>query len=209
MNSDYQTVSHVKPEAHIQTLLDSISETNRILKAKPGQRFQFDLSDDKMCFLLYKGTCHIKRYSDSQLLSTVKAPSIVGLRNIPSRLFIQSSTPVEYIHMPTADFLSHVDKNDHWKPLSFLLIYVNSRFNEFLEQNVAVSAYELTRNLLHMLYTEDFEIRATCSAARYIQDRSKLSRSSIMKILSALNAGGHIVIKRGLLIKINNLPEKY
>ncbi|HEO9918192.1 TPA: helix-turn-helix domain-containing protein, partial [Enterobacter asburiae] len=43
----------------------------------------------------------------------------------------------------------------------------------------------------------------------YILEKTRLSRSRVMKILGDLRIGGYIEINRGILKKINKLPEKY
>lgn len=54
------------------------------------------------------------------------------------------------------------------------------------------------------------ELRLHTTAANYIQSRSFLSRSSIMKILADLKKGGYIITERGVLQEIQkNIPLKY
>ncbi|MGL5389656.1 MAG: helix-turn-helix domain-containing protein [Serratia sp. (in: enterobacteria)] len=203
-----------KPEEHIQTLIDSLLsvETVKVRKAKPGQSFQFVLQDQKMCFLLLQGGCDIKRNGDSLILHPMKAPGIAGISNFtpdPSNLKVQATTAIEYIYLPLEEFLRHVDEHGLWKSVAFSLMYLSSRFYEYMKSTTAIPNYEVIGNLLSALSEEDFETRATVSAVQYILDRTPLSRSGVMKTLAALNAGGYIVIKRGLLIKMNKLPEKY
>ena len=56
---------------------------------------------------------------------------------------------------------------------------------------------------------ENEDLRLLTNACDYIQEKTLLSRSGIMKILSDLKQGGHIVIERGILLEIKKLPEKY
>lgn len=203
-----------KPDEHIQTLIDSLRalETVTVRKAKLGQSIQFVLQNKKMCILLVQGDCDIKRNSDSLILTSMKAPSIAGISNLtpdPSNLKVQATTAIQYIYLPQEEFLRHIDDHDLWKPVAYSLMYLSSRFNEYTKSTTAIPNYELICNLLYALYQEDFETRATISAVQYILERTSLSRSGVMKTLAALNAGEYIVIKRGLLIKINKLPEKF
>ncbi|WP_337242198.1 helix-turn-helix domain-containing protein, partial [Proteus faecis] len=43
----------------------------------------------------------------------------------------------------------------------------------------------------------------------YIQEYTNLARSTIIKILSDLKKGQYIVVEKGRLISLTNLPEKY
>jgi len=88
-------------------------------------------------------------------------------------------------------------------------MYMATRYQGYLQQNTLVPTYTLLCNYLRALLEEDFEVRASTTAEKYIKERTNLSRSIIMKTLGELNKGGYIIIKRGLLIKINHLPEKF
>jgi DNA-binding IscR family transcriptional regulator len=70
--------------------------------------------------------------------------------------------------------------------------------------------YSVIRNhLMEMLLMPD-ETRLRVSILEYIQDRTHLSRSSILNVLSALKKGGYIEFARGgYLQSVNMLPEKF
>ncbi len=104
---------------------------------------------------------------------------------------------------------SYVDDNHLWKNICYMLMLSATRFSEYQKETVGISNYELICNLLLSLSAESFEIRATTTALEYIQERSLLSRSGIMKTLATLKEGGYIVIKKGLLISINSLPKRF
>ena len=54
------------------------------------------------------------------------------------------------------------------------------------------------------------ESRLRTSILDYIQERTHLSRSSILNVMFALKNGGYIDIKRGgYLLEVINLPEKF
>lgn len=212
MENNSLKVTAVKPIKQIQELLDSFMKVWPICKAKPGQRLQLMLQNKKMCFLLITGECDVKRSGDSMILITIKAPTLLGISDVipdSSNVIIQAKDSIKYIHIPLSDFLLHVENHNLWKAVSYSLMLVSSRFNDYMKSNLAVSNYELICNQLRSLSDESFETRATTSAVQYIMDRTSLSRSGIMKTLSELNMGEYIVIKRGLLIKINKLPKKF
>ncbi|MCU3137330.1 helix-turn-helix domain-containing protein [Enterobacter cloacae] len=59
------------------------------------------------------------------------------------------------------------------------------------------------------LMNEDEALSAYINVSDYILEKTRLSRSRVIKILGDLRIGGYIEINRGILIKINKLPEKY
>lgn len=204
--------TETKPVTHIQTLQDSLSTVFGICKGRVGQRFPLISNDKRMCFSLIQGECEFKRSKDSLLIGIFNAPIIVGVNNFvhdPANLIILANTPIEYMYLPLEDFLMHIEQLNLWKPLSYTLMYLTARYDDHMQSNTALSSYELICNCLRALNDEDFETRATVSAVQYILERTQLSRSGIMKTLSELNSGSYIVIKRGLLIKINKLPNKF
>lgn len=212
MKISNKVFADAKPVEHIQALQDSLLSVTPVKKAKTGQRFSFDWRDQKMCFLLVQGECVVKRANDALILAAMKAPSIVGISDFTPKqadFFIQANTAIEYIYLPQDDFLRHVEQHNLWKSVAYSLMYVSSRFSIYMQSTTAIPTYELICNLLYALNDEDFETRASVPAARYIMERTSLSRSNVMKTLSALNIGEHIVIKRGLLLKINKLPDKF
>lgn len=196
----------------VQGLFESLRTFTGIKTGKETQRFILDKDGERMCFMLYSGTCLVKRSSDSLVLSTITAPCLVGLHDIyheKSDVLIHAVSDIEYGITKAKDFFNFVDENHLWKEISYMLMISTTRFSEYQKETVGISNYELICNLLMSLNNESFEIRATTSALEYIQERSSLSRSGIMKILASLRDGGYIVIKKGLLIKINKLPKGF
>lgn len=179
---------------------------------KSGQKFYLDHSNKRMCFILFKGVCIVNRSNDSLVLSTIKAPAIVGVQDVfheKSDAQVSAISDIEYVLMEVDEMFSYADKHDLWKSICYVLMLSATRFSEYQKETVGVSNYELMCNFLRSLSRESFEVRATTTALDYIQGRSRLSRSGIMKTLASLKAGGYIMIKNGLLIEIKTLPKKF
>ncbi|HGM5490608.1 TPA: helix-turn-helix domain-containing protein [Serratia fonticola] len=200
------------PIVSIDDILTSMKVITQVRQGRAGQRFYLDQGEKKMCFLLYSGTCIAKRMHDSLVLSTIRSPSIFGLQDIfhaKSDMHLLAVSDIEYGMVAVDDFFSYVDDNHLWKDICYMLMLSATRFSEYQKETVGISNYELICNFLLSLSVESFEIRATTTALEYIQERSLLSRSGIMKTLSTLKEGGYIVIKKGLLISINSLPKRF
>lgn len=179
---------------------------------KESQRFYLDKDGQRLCFLLYSGTCVVKRSIDSLVLSTITAPCIIGLNDLfhlKSDVELQAISDIKYGITLVDKLLGFVEEHHLWKNMSYMLMLSATRFSEYQKETVGISNYELICNLLRSLNNESFEVRATTSALEYIRGRSLLSRSGIMKTLSSLKEGGYIIIKKGLLININSLPKKF
>lgn len=207
-----KVITSTKPFNQIQELFSSLKNIAGVKNGRDSQRFHLDKDGLRRCFLLYSGTCVVKRNIDSLVLSTITGPSIVGLHDFfhaKSEVQICAMSDIQY-GMPVVDeLLNHVEDHHLWKGMSYMLMLSATRFIEYQQETVGVSNYELICNLLNSLNNESFEIRATTTALEYIKERSLLSRSGIMKTLASLRTGGYIVIKKGLLIKINVLPKRF
>lgn len=83
------------------------------------------------------------------------------------------------------------------------------RLLEAHQTSAGRTTYELIKQNLMSLMAEKDELRMMVNACDYIMDKTHISRSRVMKILSDLKTGDYIVIERGVLIKINKLPETY
>lgn len=70
--------------------------------------------------------------------------------------------------------------------------------------------YSVIRNHLEEMNLLPQETRLRVSILDYIQERTHLSRSSVLNVVSALKKGGYIDFERGgYLTSINKLPEGF
>lgn len=72
-----------------------------------------------------------------------------------------------------------------------------------------LSSYEIIRLQLLELMQEPERLRLNVTAANYIQNRTYLSRSGIMRILSQLRDAQCITLQRGVLLEVHSLPPKF
>lgn len=207
-----KVIAYSKPHTVIEEILASLKPIVPVKVARAGQRFQLEQKDKRICFLLYSGSCIVRRVEDSLVLSTVRAPCFMGLQDIyhaKPDIHILAVSDVEYGVITVDDFFDYADRENLWKTICYMLMLSTTRFSEYQRETVGVSNYELICNLLMSLSIECFEIRASTTALKYIQDRSRLSRSGIMNTLASLKSWGYIDIKNGLLMKINALPKRF
>lgn len=205
-------VLELKPLDHISALLALIRIKFPPRKAYAKERFKLLRDGQPLCFLLYKGTGVLSRDEDALVISTISSPNLFGINKLlPPEINVTfvATTDIEYIKISQDEFYDIIRMNNAWEHVSYVQMYLASKLYEHQRLNAGLSTYKLICNLLYALNNEDFETRAMTPASVYIQERTFLSRSGIMKILADLKSGGYIVIKRGILVKINKLPEKY
>lgn len=202
----------MKPAEHITKLIASVSDNARIQNSRERQIISLQQYTDPMCFILHKGTAAVYRGYDHLLLTHIKGPHIMGLNLLfekNTELYFQARNSVAYEIVARSKFEEKIKEQHLWEPLAYYFMFSSKRFlqNNFISSGV--STYDLVRNNLIALMNEDEDLRLATNTCDYIQEKTLLSRSGIMKMLSDLKHGGHIELHRGVLIKINNLPAKY
>lgn len=147
------------------------------------------------------------------MIVTVYEPHLFGVAEMlqPSRSHgLRAEIPSDVLRIDSDRAIQLFREHDLWEEVTSLLAYHTSylvyRDDLVLQQRT----YSVIRNhLMEMLLMPD-ETRLRVSILEYIQDRTHLSRSSILNVLSALKKGGYIEFARGgYLQSVNMLPEKF
>jgi len=210
--TDEISILNKKPTAEIELLISHLNPVSNKLETKPRQIINYIEEEQRKCFLLHKGSVSLYRNIDGMVLNTESAPFVFGMSTQLTEqeyLFIRTHDESEVTWLPLQLANEIISNNNLWECLARSLIYTVSRVYDHCTKISSLSSYDIIRYQLYELMSETEEIRKSVSIANYIQSRSFLSRSSIMKILAQLKAGGYIVTERGCLKGINNIPLKY
>lgn len=146
------------------------------------------------------------------VLNSEQATFIMGISNQFSQtenLYVRVNENAVMSRLPLERFNLLIESFGLWESLCKLVIYTASRVYEHCTLISQMSSYEIIRFQLLELMNESERIRSNITAANYIQSRTYLSRSGIMRILADLRDAGCVELKRGILISINHLPLKY
>jgi CRP-like cAMP-binding protein len=210
--TDEISILNKKPTAEIELLLSHLNCRSNKLETKSRQVINYMDSDVRKCFLLHKGSVSLYRSIDGMVLNTESAPFVFGMSTQLTEqeyLYIRTHEESEVTWLPLDLANQIIAEQDLWCSLSKLLIYTVARVYDHCTKISSLSSYDIIRYQLYELMSENEDIRNSVSIANYIQSRSFLSRSSIMKILAQLKAGGYIITERGCLKGINSIPLKY
>lgn len=203
----------MKPEDYISELIAVASNPSRIKNGGDRKVISLVQYSEPMCFMLHKGTVALYRNEDHLMITHVHAPYILGLNflnPLNNNIYLRArGEDIVYEIIPRSAFAEILDNGDYWKNVAYLFMYSTMSFVEYNKSITGVSTYELVCNNLLALMKESEVIRMNTNACDFILDKTLLSRSGIMKILSDLKKGDHIVMKRGVLLGINKLPAKY
>ncbi|MER1491074.1 winged helix-turn-helix transcriptional regulator [Enterobacter cloacae] len=165
---------------------------------------------EAVCYLILEGNVSIYRAEDQLLLANISAPSVLGLGNNFGRIIhLVTIAPCALARVKRSDALSIIEQHNLWKTLSFFYMDLAEKLYVSFDMHTRPSAYEKIKTQLSELMTEPSSYREKISAEQYIRDKTHLSRSGVMRILASLRNGGYIELEKGILKKINNLPDKF
>ncbi|MCW4781862.1 helix-turn-helix domain-containing protein [Enterobacter chuandaensis] len=202
----------MKPENYIIKLIHELSEPARVKLGRQRQIISLDQHEEPMTFILHSGIAAVYRTRDQLLLKFIEAPMIVGMNDLidtNAGFYMQACGEIKYEIKPLKSTLEIINNRNLWQEAAYSYMYAIKRLLEAHETSVGLSTYELIRLNLVALMTEKEELRLAVNACDYIQEKTHLSRSRIMKILSDLKAGGYIDVERGILMSIHRLPDNY
>jgi hypothetical protein len=214
-------VTKMKPTGHITRLIDAISDNALIQKGRARQIISVQQYTTPMSLILHEGSITLYRGSDNLMITTIYAPFVVGVNflvegnsiTLPvegdSEVYLQARTAIRYEFLPRSHCEERVRQLNLWESIAYVNMFISKRYIQRTFANQGASTYNLVRNNLLALMNEDESLRQETNACDYIHEKTLLSRSGIMKMLSDLKKGGHIEMQRGVLISIKKLPSKY
>jgi hypothetical protein len=205
-------VSSTKPLEHIQRLIDAITPYSESFTPLKGEALRYMHHNRRVCYLLHEGNATLHRRGDGMILNSEKGPFLMGVSNLQTQLAHLYVRPMENAKMsriPLERLSLVIEKENLWESLCHLIIFTASRIYEHCAMIAQLSSYEIIRFQLLELMQEPERLRLNVTAANYIQNRTYLSRSGIMRILSHLRDAQCITLQRGVLLEVHSLPPKF
>jgi len=200
-------------EMHLLATLFKPHAKEHKLKAKVKIKFNPPTPFEERCaFILSSGEAAIYRNNSSLLISHIFPGAIFGLAEIfcpYAANYLRAETDCTFYTINAPKVMMVLSESNAWpvltKVLSYYLQYLTYRDLNM----VGNTTYRLIRNCIYEYHDLPPEIRDNQALSCFIQNKTALSRSLIMKILLTLRTGGYIEIKKGRLVKMNKLPLEY
>lgn len=203
----------VRPEKSIARLTEILEPLAEEVKVVPRKRITWTHKGHQQMYLFQQGELSMLRASDGLLLVTVYEPHLFGIAEM-----IQP-TQGHILRAETESMLLRVDADEAavrfreqgvWEDVAAVLSYHTAYLIYRDAQVVQQRTYSVIRNHLQEMILLPEEARMRTTILDYIQDRTLLSRSSILNVLSALKQGKYIAFKRGgYLLELKHLPESF
>lgn len=208
-----QNLPPIRPEQSIQRLTALLQPIAEKMKVVPRKRMTWTYKNQPQLFLFLEGELSILRASDGLLIVTVYDPHLFGIAEMiqPVRghlLRAESESTILRVDAQTA--MQMFRDEGVWEDVASVLSYHTAYL--FYRDALVVQqrTYSVIRNHLQEMILLPEETRMKISILDYIQERTHLSRSSVLNVLSALKNGHYIEFKRGgYLMSVSSLPEGF
>ncbi len=208
-----------KPLSKIEHLLHHLIPSATPLSLAKGEIFPLRLEKESArIFLLTKGIVSFCHHKSQRQICITFAPNVIGLTDCYASIYdvagwhqhdIWAETACEGYSILHSDFRRIADEQALWHDIACILAQRLGALNAHADEIVGVDSYLKVRTLLIELWAYPAEFRQQITILNFIQRRTKLSKSRIMKILSELKKGDYIVINSGKLVGLKKLPDAY
>lgn len=163
--------------------------------------------------VLQHGAVSLRRDENRVLFGLVQGPSIFGLAAAASQMHCQYTLTAESecqgYYLSAKDTLQCLGRYDLWREAFYWMAWQTRLLEMRDKQLVGTSHYHQIRSTLLTMQSWNDNIRSRIGVLNYIQQRTRISRSVIAEVLSALRQGDYIRMEKGKLVAVTRLPYDY
>lgn len=201
-----------RPAKDVDILISALTVYAQPATYPHKTRLVFAHGSGRECTLLLDGVISLRRIRDDITLYSVASPGIIGLAQslFPFAgfyLYFECDSSIKTINSTEA--LEVVSKENLWRCFANIQAYTTQTMNLRDAAVAGKTSYDIIANHINLLANEPESIRKLFTVSGYILQRTRLSRSSIQRIVGQLVLGGYITVDCGKLIKIRKLPLKF
>lgn len=202
-----------RPLKAYSTLFNALEDKGSAFILPPGESIGTRQPGGCDIWLISRGVFTLVRQPDGMWLGTASAPFIIGMSGLFSRqggnYSLMAQNSCQGVSVEREQFLQCIEQNRLWQEVAHIQAWLLELLLFRDSWASSGDAYQMVRRQLLNLMKLPFDIRSTTPVESYIRKHTPLSRSSVFRILSQLRKGKFILIKKGKLINVARLPEKY
>lgn len=203
-----------KPLSEFFTLDKKLSLQGTRFSLKSGESFSpSTINMNDATIVLQNGAASLYRKNNNNLHDIVHGPSILGLaaaiNNIHNDYTLVAEIDCRGYYLSAKETLVCLERYQLWKDAFYWMTWQTRMLELRDQQLIGVSHYQQIRSTLLMMLNWDENIRSKIGVLHYIQQRTRISRSVIAEVLSALRQGDYIKMEKGKLVGITRLPYDY
>lgn len=202
-----------------QTALKKLENAIRSLRAHRSlmvsgrEDIPMTLRSHPCVFFLEEGRASLRLKSSGRIIADFSAPAILGielLSGISPDTTVAVQGSARFLQVQADELAAEVSRMGMWLEVARMTAENAHHVRDALAVSAFGTSYQIVRHHLIALNNSTDGSMKTESFNRYISERSKVSRSTLHKIIKSLKIGQYIDTNRGTLIELRrNLPENY
>ncbi|RPH28823.1 Crp/Fnr family transcriptional regulator [Buttiauxella warmboldiae] len=202
-----------KPDDSIERLLAALLPESHEINVVPRKRLHWEYKGEAQLYLFMQGEVSVLRATDGLVIASAYDSHLFGLAESLQSLrchILRVETASTILRVGVGKAMEIFDRQNLWRDVAITLAYFNSYLFYRNDLVVQQRTYSVIRDHLQEMIQLPLATRMRTSILEYIQERTHLSRSSVLNVIFALKSGSYIEVKRGgYLIAMKHLPEKF
>ncbi|WP_189389084.1 helix-turn-helix domain-containing protein [Buttiauxella sp. B2] len=199
-----------KPIKSVLQLHEALSCPKRIVSIRPGNVVSFNSLAIPDCYFIHSGSANLRRAEDRKIICNIISPAIICLNDIidlTSEVYIEAITPLDFEVLPYSEFIGNIERLNLWHPLNNILMYSLAKLFYLTHHLVVKNTKQVICWHLLTLFNEPDTIKNSTTVYDYIQQRTHISRSDIIKYLSEFRRKSMIKMDDDYLTSVAGLKK--
>jgi CRP-like cAMP-binding protein len=200
-----------RPSASIDRLINALAPFGEPIDVTAKKRLNWEKEGSPFVYLFLSGELSISRVTDGILVATVNEPHVFGFSELfyplrGNRLRAETACKLSRLEQQKAEDI--IGQHGLWRDVAAVLAFHTNRMVYRDLQIMNQRTYPIVCYYLRELNALPHETKARVNILNYIQERSGLSRSSILNIISSLKTDKAINFARGGYgLEVFDLPD--
>ena len=206
--------SSSKPLSEFMALDKKLSHTATRFQVSPGEMLlPANCTLNDVTVVIQQGVVSLHRNEGHVLCGILQSPSIFGLgaaaNTIRNGYTMVAESNCRGYYLPSRETLKCLERYQLWREAFYWMTWQTRMLEMRDRQLIGTNHYHQIRSTLLTMIDWDEDIRSRMGVLSYIQQRTRISRSVIAEVLSALRKGEYIEMEKGKLVSITRLPTHY
>ena len=206
--------SSSKPLSEFMALDKKMSQTGTHFQIVAGDMLlPANCTMNDVTVVIQQGVVSLHRSEAHVLYGIVHGPSIFGLASaanvIRNEYQLVAESHCRGYYLSSRETLKCLERYQLWREAFYWMTWQTRMLEMRDRQLIGTNHYHQIRSTLLMMIDWDDAIRSRIGVLNYIQQRTRISRSVIAEVLSALRKGEYIEMNKGKLVNITRLPTHY
>jgi hypothetical protein len=198
-------IQRCKPVDFLRPVISHLRDGGVVKVLNPSRRLSLESAGVKHVAVILDGDFEIRR-KDGLILIKGSAPFVLGFSEglFPRMaIYFQAKSRLEVIMVPFDDAVNVIEKHNLWKNMTALLAWQLQVMAARDQEITSVDAHTMICAKIMDLFYLEKNNGVSLNIVDYIQQRTKLSKSIIHRILAELKGNGSISVQRGKLIMVD------